>query len=218
MSNCLPNVGQKCSSLGVKVLTIQLEDFAGKKCGKKLYGGFYYGWRILKGSWPTGFITQGGGRADDQDGIPIVQGRSLVSRCCGDSKADSPLFELYIRIPETDAAGTVKIAVYTEPVSIESPGAADPITYDRPSSGSVGAADANVETANAARRFFYIRNTHATNKIWLSFGDFAAVASMGIEIRPGEEKIFGVNDDPIYQRIRVIADGAGTTYLYQTGE
>lgn len=91
-----------------------------------------------------------------------------------------------------------------------------PITMDAPGAGSAGVASNVLLAAASTRRFLYIRNTHASQRVSLSFGA-AAVLDSGVTLNPNEWASWSAPTGHVTQEVRAIASGAATTVAIQTG-
>lgn len=90
------------------------------------------------------------------------------------------------------------------------------ITMDSPTTATVGAASASILAAAATRRFLYLKNTHASQRLSLGFGG-AAVLDSGVSLSAGDWVAFGPFNDVTTQQVFAIGAGAGTTIAVQTG-
>jgi hypothetical protein len=88
-----------------------------------------------------------------------------------------------------------------------------------PTNATVGVASALALAARAGRGYLYLKNTHASNAISLSFGDNTAnpaVLNSGITLGPGEPRSWWGDDCPEDQ-VNAIAGGANTNLAIQEG-
>ena len=85
-------------------------------------------------------------------------------------------------------------------------------TTEGPGGSNVGTTTAAIAAANSSRSYFHVCNTHATQVLYLAFGE-NAVAAKGITLQAGE--CYEMKGSSIFTgAINGIASGATTTYTF----